>query len=457
MNRTKETSFADPELIGLFADEPELLAIADAVAATTPMPARPRAATDGAFRRRVARPSVLSAAALVAAAVAIVLVAPWHRSHGTLADLALAAIGSQPVVHVVVETPTGAGLIDIASGQVQPVIQRDEIWYDADLGLRRDVTRDGSAIIDDELETPQGGFTPGGIVYDCAWIAAHPVAATNARVSCNASGANGTTAHVIPRPKPTLDPGLAGFADSYQQALASGQATEAGTGEVDGQTVDWLVFPTSDGGSEKVALDLTTHKPVLIEGPHLSEQIDSIETIPYDESDFARPTASEVSKRASSTNAADADAVTLNGAAIAAAFPNALWANSEVAGLSLVQAEQQTLTASFADGSPTQTGPGLLLVYGTLDGSGHLDRSQPWIEIHEAPSPTLATMQGFVHGDNPPLGTLYADPLAGPSRLGAGGIVGVGATTIDGIYVMFETQGTGPQTLLAVTRALTQP
>ena len=136
----------------------------------------------------------------------VVLVAPWQRSHGTLTDLALAAIGSQPVVHVVTETPTGAGLVDIASGNAQPVMQRDEVWYNGDLGLRRDVTRDGSVILDDELETPRGGFTAHGIVYDCTWIAAHPVAATKARVSCNASGDNGTTPRTAPRPKADTRP-----------------------------------------------------------------------------------------------------------------------------------------------------------------------------------------------------------------------------------------------------------
>src|SRR6185312_11983985 len=119
-----------------------------------------------------ARPTLLATALVVAAAAAVVLVAPWSRSHGSLSDVALAALGSQPVLHVITETPTGASVVDISSGAATPVLQRDEIWYDADRGLRRDLVHSGSTIVDDVLETPQGGFTSHGIVYDCTWIAA---------------------------------------------------------------------------------------------------------------------------------------------------------------------------------------------------------------------------------------------------------------------------------------------
>ncbi|MGH9144794.1 MAG: hypothetical protein ACRD2I_26955, partial [Vicinamibacterales bacterium] len=336
-----------------------------------------------------------------------------------------------------------------------PVMQRDEIWYDATLGLRRDLTRDGSTILDDVLETPQGGYTTHGIVYDCAWIAAHPVAATKARVSCNPSGVNGTTPHVVPRRKPTLDPGLAGFADSYRDALASGQARQDGTGTIDGQPVDWLVFDTSDGGTERVALDRTSHKPVLLEGAHLTVHIDSIETVPYDPTNFARPTPAETPVRPSSTNAADGSNIELNASSIAAAYPNGLWVGSAVAGLPLVNAKQQTLIATFADNTPRQTGPGLELSYGTRSSDGRLDRTKPYIEIQEAPSSTLATMGGFIHGDFPAAGTLYASPVTGAWSTGTA--LGIGATSVDGIYVIIQTQGTAPTALLTVARALTQP
>jgi hypothetical protein len=448
------TSFADPELVELFADEPELLAIADAVAETAGV-STPQRALSSASRRRVRRPSLLWAAALVATAMAVALFAPWHRSSGTLADLALAAIGSQPVVHVVMDVPTGAGLVDIESGDARPLMQRDEIWYDADRSLRRDVTSSGAAILDIVLMTPQGSFSSHGIVYDCAWIAAHPAAATRAGVSCNASGDNGTKPRVIARPRPTLDPGLAGFADGYRQALASGEAREAGSGELNGVSVDWLVFPTSDGGTERVALDQRTHKPVMLLGRGFSARIVSIETIPYDPGDFARPKPSDVLEQPSSAESTDGAAVALSGAAIAASYPRAVWAGPEVAGLPLVRVEQVALSASFASGAPSQTGPGLELVYGTLNGARGLDGSRPYVEILEAPEPALTASAGALAGKFPPTGSLYVNPLSG--EWGTGDSLGIGATVIDGVYLVIQTQGTGPQTLLEVARALSRP
>ncbi len=245
-------------------------AIAAELERTVPVAADPDwdaiARAAGLSRRRIMRRSraVGLVGALVVAA-ALVLVAPWDRSGGSLSDLALAAVGSQPVLHVVAERTTGVRAVEIATGASRPVVQEQEIWYDADRGLKKTVARVGATTLHVTLETPQGGVTAHGIVYDCAWIAAHPVEATKAHVSCNPSGDNGTTPRVVPRPKPTLDPGLSGFVDGYRRALAAGQAREAGSGELDGTPVDWLVFRTSDG-SERVALDADSHKPVLLAG-----------------------------------------------------------------------------------------------------------------------------------------------------------------------------------------------
>ena len=96
----------DPELLELLADKPELLAVADGVAATQKPPKR------SLVRRRSTR--FAAVAALAAAAVAALLVLP-QGEHG-IVDRAIAAIGDGRVLHMVVEVPTGTTYVDLRSG-----------------------------------------------------------------------------------------------------------------------------------------------------------------------------------------------------------------------------------------------------------------------------------------------------------------------------------------------------
>ena len=423
-----------------------------------PLVARPRPG------RLLRRSRALGLVAALAIAAALVLVAPWDRPGGSLSDLALAAIGSQPVLHVVAESPTGMRAIELATGGSRPVVQKQEIWYDADRGLKKTVVRVGSTTLAVTLETPKGGVTAHGIVYDCAWIAAHPVEATKAHVSCNPSGDNGTTPRVIPRPKPTLDPGLAGFVDGYRRALAAGQAREAGSGNLDGKQVDWLVFRTNDG-SERVALDADSHKPVLLadDGHGLRLRVGTIETIPYAATDFGRPKPDEVSLGPSFGRSKDSGELPFEADAIAAAMPNALWAGKTLDVLPLVKAERQTLHSAFAGTKPPLEGTGLELDYGSLGADDRLDRSRPYVRISESPSRDLAFGNGwgFTGGGDPAAGELYVN-VAGEGRQQAFGPDGkplppspphaFGFVVVDGVYVTIET--TTPELALAAARAL---
>lgn len=420
--------------------------------------ARPR-------QRRLLCPSrLLGFVAALAAAAVLVLVAPWDRSGGSLSDLALAAVGSQPVLHVVAEFPTGVQAVEIATGASLPVLQEQEIWYDADRGLKKTVVRVGSTTLDVMLETSQGGYTAHGIVYDCAWIAAHPVEATKARVSCNASGDNGTRPRVIPRPKPTLDPGLSGFVDGYRRALAAGQAREAGSGDLEGKTVDWLVFRTSDG-SERVALDAGSHKPVLLVSDHgLRLRIGTIETIPYAATDFSRRRPEDAPVTPSYGKAMDAADLPLEAKAIAAAMPNALWAGQTLNGLPLVKADRQTLRTTFVGDKPPLGGTGLELEYGSIGAGGRLDRSQPYVRISESPGRDLAfgNQWSFTGGNDPADGQVYVNAVSDGHHQRAFGPDGkplppspplaLGFAVVNGVYVTIET--TTPDLVLAAARAL---
>jgi hypothetical protein len=396
-------------------------------------------------RRRLRRRAV--AVALAAAAIAgVVAVLPSRDSGSSLVDQALAAVGDGGVLHIVGEVATGREILDLNSGRATPVIQQEEIWFDGDRGLRRDVMRIGGVIVDDTLQTPEGGWTPGGVVYDCTWIAAHPVEATRKRVSCNASGDNGTTPHVVPRPKPTLDPGLAGFADSYRSALASGAAHEDGTGTVGGRAVDWLVFAT-DKGPERVALDGETHKPVLIDGPHgIRMSITAIETTDTANGQFTRPTADEIPVEPNFSRNEDLQPVGLDARSIAAAYNGAVWAGAQIAGIPLVTATLQRLSASYPGDTPTAVGTGLQLQYGTLDANGRRDYTKPFVTISEAPNPTLAaSYKWFARGWDPAPGQLYLESM--------GGGMSIGLLRVDSLAV--EIEASSEDLLTTAARALT--
>jgi hypothetical protein len=438
---TTQDVWTDPELRAFVRERPELVAIADALAQADLGTAK---SGSGRFRRS-SRLLVIAAALAVGATLA--LIAPWNRSSGSLNDLALAAIGSQPVLHVIAETegPTGGQLTDIQTGRVRQEIvhSQEEIWFYAAKGLKRDTVRADSKIVEDTLLTPRGGYTPGGIVYDCAWIAAHPVQATRARVSCNASGENGTTPHVVPRALPTIDPALGGFVDGYRHALSTGQARAAGSGVLDGRAVDWLAFETSEG-SERVALDHSTHKPVLLEsesGRHL--KIASIETTRFEAADFTRPRADELPESPSFGGATDERSLQPERGAIAAAVPGAVWAESSVKGLPLAKAERLSLRATLGHRRRPLTGVGLELDYGSLTTNRRLDISQPYVRIRTAPTRALGfgLMWGFVRGNDPPPGWLYT---SGPSTLAF--------TVVDGTYVTM--QASSLDLLLSAARAL---
>jgi hypothetical protein len=233
-----------------------------------------------------------AAAALVAAiALTLLLISPWGSSP-SLTDRALAAVGDGPVLHVVTERLAPVGWyrpVDIATGKEIPVRLGTEVWFDEERQLEKSISTMDGKVTEEMLQSPQGWFTREGPVYTCAWIAAHPVEATKARVSCNENMENGTTPRHIPEQPPTpLDPALAGFVDHYRSALASGEATQTGTGEVDGHDVIWLRIAQPE---EDVAIDASSYQPLLIRDRRGNDsfRVTQVDTQAYDPSLFTRP------------------------------------------------------------------------------------------------------------------------------------------------------------------------
>jgi len=240
------TAGLDREVVELLRDDPDLLAIADAVVATQPP-------TRASYAWRL-----LAVAAVVGAGIALAVIAPWHGHGDGLVGRALAAMGRGPVLHAVIESHVpNETIVTLSSGHERPVPQTLEYWYDADRGSLRAISS-----------------TNGGVVVDA----------------------------LVPRngTEPRLDPALTAFVSRYREALKSGEAREAGRGTFDGRSVIWLRFAYRLFG-ERVGIDARTYRPVVIEplGPQGQPvaptwTVAEIGTGPYRSSDFraGKPVAS---------------------------------------------------------------------------------------------------------------------------------------------------------------------
>jgi hypothetical protein len=371
MSPRNRSPLRDPELVEMLSDEPELLAVADALVATNkPSPGR---------RRWRLLASASGAATTIAALVALFLIAPWQSSP-SLVDRALAAVGAQPVLHVVTSQPAQGTTLDLSTGQPIPQVLQTEVWFDRGRELKKSVFTINGETLDEALETKAGSWTRGGPVYTCAWIAAHPAEATKAGVSCNANGDNGTTPRTVPESAPELDPALAGFVDRYQAALASGAARRVGAGQFEGHDVVWLQFD-ADGRAEQVAVDAQSYRPLLIkqEPGDVVLRILTAETLPYRPALFRRPP--ETTAQVGGSLAAET-AVTPQQAA-AALGGKALWLGQSWTDLRLVATTREVRTVSYGPSQPLGRVDVLDFTYGRVSPDGSIDRESQ-IHIYES-------------------------------------------------------------------------
>jgi hypothetical protein len=404
--------FVDAEVAELLRESPDLLAIADAVGATQSRQRR---------RSWTAGMRVVAAAAAVTVAAALALVSPWEGRGGGFVAQALAALGNGQVIHVVsvADTP-GRTVLDLETGAETPIQVRTEIWFDEARGLRRTLVRSGGQLTTDELQTPEGAWTPGGRVYTCAWIAAHPVEATRARVSCNASGLNGTVPRQVAEPRPTLEPSLAGFVTGYRDALANGSAHRDGTGVIDGRPVTWLRFanPARPGQAEpaptpvqRVAVDSETLRPVVVEtlldGRRVYRRaILSIGTLEAKAVDFSRPKPTPPGEWPIATRGQDRPLAIGDAAGVLEG--RLLWAGATLEGLQLREMTRREITTSYeADSGVAPTHSiGVEIYYGaderTLD---------DYVVLRQSLVPEM--LYGFVgpYAEPPAEGSMLVSPI----------------------------------------------
>ena len=196
----------DRELLEELREDPELLALADAVVETQ------------RISRRFRPWGAVTVVALAAALFLLVLASPWDRGgehgSGSILDRALAAIPTGgPVSHLTIQLEQGDG------HAFSPVT--NEAFYDKRRGLARVVSRNaGATIADYTTRATEDEFT--------------------------------------------TFPGLLAGAEYYREALASGNATIVGQGIWRGRLVHWVRLEGRGGlGVLQIGIDRDNYRPVV--------------------------------------------------------------------------------------------------------------------------------------------------------------------------------------------------
>lgn len=194
----------DREVLEELRDDPELLALADAVVETQRL-------------RRMKPFGAVAAVAFVAAALfVLVLASPWDRGgeSRSVLDRALAAIDTGgPVTHLTIKLQRGEGR------DFSPVT--NEAFYDKQRGLVRVVSQNaGETIADYTTRASEDEFT--------------------------------------------TFPGLLDGAEYYREALAAGDATIVGQGVWRGRPVHWVRLEGRGGlGVLQIGIDQDSYRPVV--------------------------------------------------------------------------------------------------------------------------------------------------------------------------------------------------
>jgi hypothetical protein len=369
----------DRELLEMLAEEPELLAIADAIAVTAP-----GAPYSARRRHRFASPTLVAAAAVVAAAVALALLWPFAASSPSVLDNALAAIGSGPVAHVVVENNLGSSLLDVRTGKQTPASGRYSLWWDARYGLFAESSF---------LGTQEASF----FVQE-------------------------TTRY---GPQAEQDD----FVLQYRNALRAHRYRFVGSGTYQGAPVYWLRGqPLLSGVTDEIAISKATYKPLLFRHLHdgkpipgSSQRILSISTSDtgpqgLHQHGYRFPFGQAVGY---SNGHVEYQPMTL---AQAQAIRPPLLIPRVVAGQRLTVVARSPYTSGL---SALQPLPGVLLYYGPLYNSGLPNDRQPgysggsWMQIAEFSSENAVTrgLRGHFRSD----GRAVIDGLANQAHPQFGG------------------------------------
>lgn len=315
----------DPEVVELFSDEPELLALADAVGATQQRP------------RRVPKRALALAATFAVAAV-IALLAPWGERGPDVVDRALAALGPGAVLHAVVLYSAEDAIVDLETGRSTPRVHRTEYWYDAARSMLRAKLSTDGVRVSEVVATPRGGVSDIG-----RWT-------------------NGPAGAV-------LDPLLAEFATGYRQALEGGHAREVGRTTIDGRDAVVLEIERSKSETTTVIVDDETYRPLQFYSTYAGGRrsptltVVEMETLRREPSQFADPAPSRV--RPTTGTGTDWEPVTFDEAERELGT-RPLWLGGRFVGSSYPVVGRSRMTVTLSDGR-TLAGAVVHLRYGRID------------------------------------------------------------------------------------------
>jgi hypothetical protein len=306
-------SIRDPEVLEALRDEPELLAIADAVEETQRLPRSSR-------RRALSRSAALAAVGV--ATLVTVLLWPSGGGRNPILDRALAAIGNRPVLHLAVRAPTGQQLVNLRTGRTTLRTVVLESWSDRSLKRFHFLYRENGRVVAEFL-FPQDRVR--GL-------------------------------HVG-----TIDPAYAAIWSGYRQALATGKAKIAGKGSLYGRPVYWLRFSSP---RSEVAVDRRTYKLVAFRfttdsGRHFDSRVLLARTEPFSTSAFKRR-----SSRPNPLTNPTSHSSGMRVVPVAPSRPGRPWlrAGSAIAGLKLAVVHRMQTTTG------RKTINGFELVYGSQSG-----------------------------------------------------------------------------------------
>ena len=238
----------DPEVLEHCANEPELLAIADAVEDTQRLPR--------SSRRRVLARSAVTVAIAAAALIAALLWPGGGRGHRSPRPCPRGDRRRTGATHVVLRRPSGFQVVELRGGRTISPTDELETWNDRSLRRWHAIVRERGQVISETL-----------------------IPAGRRMASAQA------------------DPASAALWSGYRQALAEGTAKLIGKGStLWAHDVYWLQFPLPDARGHRAAglpFDQDSYRPVAIYGytggsGFIHQRVLLARTEPFSDSDFRR-------------------------------------------------------------------------------------------------------------------------------------------------------------------------